>query len=142
MFRPSATNSVHRPEFVKADGAWLEHRLRTGEVRAHTEDQMRRHTRRVNGEGMAELTSRGDSGEAKGRRRGEASEARPGRRPNAQGQARSLQWGEERLHRRWRIGRAHWDSAVGRKRQRWARGSRAGAGRHGCTAGKWREQGC
>jgi hypothetical protein len=48
-----------------------------------------------------------------GRRRGEASEARPGRRPNAQGRARSLQRGEERLHRRWRIGRAHWDPAAG-----------------------------
>jgi hypothetical protein len=107
MFRPSATNSVHRPEFVKANGAWLEHRLRTGEVRARTEDQMRRHTRRVNGEGMVELTSRDGSGEIEGRQRGEASEARLGRRPNAQGQARSLQRGEERLHRRWRIGRAH-----------------------------------
>jgi hypothetical protein len=81
---------------------------------------MRRHTRRVNGEGMAELTSRDGSSEAEGRRRGEAGEARPGRRPNAQGQAWSLQQGEERLNRRWRIGRTHWDPVAGRKRRRWA----------------------
>jgi hypothetical protein len=29
MSRPSATGSVHRSEFVEADIAWLQHRLRT-----------------------------------------------------------------------------------------------------------------